>query len=49
MHSDPVLPDCPAGQIVRVRGKLWFYEGDHIEEEIEQRSTDFAGLRPEAR
>ena len=24
MHSDPVLPDCAAGETVRVRGKLWF-------------------------
>ncbi|HZO56107.1 MAG TPA: polysaccharide deacetylase family protein [Bryobacteraceae bacterium] len=24
MHSDPVLPDCPSGETVRVRGKLWF-------------------------
>ncbi|MEP7362047.1 MAG: polysaccharide deacetylase family protein [Acidobacteriota bacterium] len=23
-HSDPVLPDCPTGETVRVRGKLWF-------------------------
>jgi peptidoglycan/xylan/chitin deacetylase (PgdA/CDA1 family) len=49
MHSDPVLPDCPAGQIVRVRGKLWFYEGDRIEDEIEHHSKDFAKPRPQAR
>ena len=24
MHADPVLPDCPAGETVRVRGTLWF-------------------------
>ena len=24
IHSDPVLPDCAAGETVRVRGKLWF-------------------------
>jgi peptidoglycan/xylan/chitin deacetylase (PgdA/CDA1 family) len=24
MHSDPILPDCPPGETVRVRGKLWF-------------------------
>ena len=24
LHSDPVLPDCAAGETVRVRGKLWF-------------------------
>ena len=38
MHSDPVLPDCPAGQTVRVRGKLWFYEGSKIEEEISRQN-----------
>ena len=42
MHSDPVLPDCPAGQTVRVRGKLWFYEGNQIDEEISRQSKMFA-------
>src|SRR5262249_18064376 len=42
MHSDPVLPNCPPGQTVRVRGKLWFYEGNAIEEEIERKSKLFA-------
>jgi len=27
-HSDPVLPDCPPGETVRVKGWLWFHEGD---------------------
>jgi peptidoglycan/xylan/chitin deacetylase (PgdA/CDA1 family) len=36
MHADPVLPDCPAGQTVRVRGKLWFYEGKQIDGEFER-------------
>jgi len=34
LHSDPVLPDCPPGEEVRVRGQLWFYEGDRIEVEL---------------
>jgi peptidoglycan/xylan/chitin deacetylase (PgdA/CDA1 family) len=42
MHADPVLPDCPAGQTVRVRGKLWFYEGNEIDEEISRQSKLFA-------
>ena len=42
MHSDPVLPDCPAGQTVRVRGKLWFYDGNEIEEEISRQGKLFA-------
>jgi peptidoglycan/xylan/chitin deacetylase (PgdA/CDA1 family) len=24
VHSDPVLPDCPPGETVRVSGRLWF-------------------------
>jgi hypothetical protein len=24
LHSDPVLPECPAGKTVRVKGRLWF-------------------------
>jgi peptidoglycan/xylan/chitin deacetylase (PgdA/CDA1 family) len=27
LHSDPVLPDCPPGETVRVAGRLWFAEG----------------------
>jgi len=27
IHSDPVFPDCPSGQTVRLRGRLWFSEG----------------------
>jgi peptidoglycan/xylan/chitin deacetylase (PgdA/CDA1 family) len=46
MHSDPVLPDCPAGQTVRVRGKLWFYDGKQIEEEIDRQSKLFAMASP---
>ena len=36
LHSDPVLPDCPPEQEVRVRGQLWFYEGNKIETELER-------------
>ncbi|NND99953.1 MAG: CehA/McbA family metallohydrolase [Pirellulaceae bacterium] len=35
-HSDPIFPDCEAGQTVRVRGGLWFYEGSDIDSEIER-------------
>ncbi len=31
MHSDPVLPDCRPGEVVRVRGIVLFYEGDDID------------------
>ncbi|MGQ0637677.1 MAG: polysaccharide deacetylase family protein [Planctomycetaceae bacterium] len=36
LHSDPVLPDCPPGEEARVRGQLWFYEGNHIETELDR-------------
>jgi hypothetical protein len=43
MHSDPVLADCPPAETVRVRGRLWFYEGDDIEREMERGSTILVG------
>ncbi len=36
LHADPVLPDCAPGQTVRVRGRLWFYEGQDIDAELAQ-------------
>jgi DNA-binding PadR family transcriptional regulator len=36
LHSDPVLPDCVPGQTVRATGRLWFYEGDEVEAEIDR-------------
>ncbi|MGI9472025.1 MAG: hypothetical protein ACR2NZ_10855 [Rubripirellula sp.] len=36
LHSDPIFPDCPAGQTVHVRGGLWFYEGQAIESELQR-------------
>lgn len=36
MHSDPTLPDCAPGATVSVRGRLWFYDGKHIERELER-------------
>ena len=38
LHSDPTFPDCPPGETVHARGKLWFYRGRDIEEYV-------AGLR----
>jgi hypothetical protein len=31
LHADPVFADCPPGQTVRVRGGLWFHEGEELE------------------
>ena len=36
VHSDPVFPNCPAGETVHIDGGLWFYEGDDVIAEIEQ-------------
>jgi len=34
MHADPKLPDCPYRKTVRIKGRLWFYEGPDVEREI---------------
>lgn len=39
MHSDPNLPDSPFGSTVRARGRLWFYEGADIEEELQRQEA----------
>src|SRR5579872_2356297 len=36
LHADPVLADCPPGEEVRVRGRLWFYEGGDVDAEVER-------------
>lgn len=41
IHADPVLPDCAPGQTVRVRGRLWFYEGREIEPELARAAAMF--------
>lgn len=33
-HTDPKFPDCQPGDTVRLNGKLWFYEGNNIEEQM---------------
>ncbi len=33
-HADPVLPDCAPGKTVRIKGRLWFHEGQDVEAEI---------------
>ncbi len=33
LHADPQFPDCAPGETVRLRGRLWFYEGDDPEAE----------------
>jgi hypothetical protein len=41
IHADPVLPDCAPGETVRVRGRLWFYEGKDIDRELERAKATF--------
>jgi peptidoglycan/xylan/chitin deacetylase (PgdA/CDA1 family) len=41
IHADPVLPDCPPGETVRVRGRLWFHEGKDVERELERAKARF--------
>ncbi|MEO6183646.1 MAG: polysaccharide deacetylase family protein, partial [Verrucomicrobiota bacterium] len=41
LHADPVLPDCVPGGTVRVRGRLWFYEGKDIDRELARAESDF--------
>jgi peptidoglycan/xylan/chitin deacetylase (PgdA/CDA1 family) len=47
-HADPVFEDCPAGETVRLRGRLWFHEGESIEGELAQANARFSAL-PNAR
>ncbi|MSU59796.1 MAG: polysaccharide deacetylase family protein [Pedosphaera sp.] len=41
IHADQVFADCPPGETVRVRGRLWFYEGKDIEQEFERAKAAF--------
>ncbi len=43
-HADPVLEDCAPGQTVRLRGRLWFHEGDSIEGELEAARKRFSTM-----
>jgi hypothetical protein len=36
MHSDPKFPACPPGQTQRVRGRLWFFQGEDLESELKR-------------
>jgi hypothetical protein len=42
MHSDPKFPDCPPGETRRLRGWLWFYEGDAIDAELARLKTQIS-------
>ena len=39
LHSDPIFPDCPPGETKRVTGRLWFYEGASITNELARLSV----------
>jgi hypothetical protein len=35
IHTDPQFEDCAPGDTVKLKGKLWFYEGDNVEQFME--------------
>ena len=41
MHSDPMFPDCPVGETVKVKGRLWFHEGNNMEAEMNRAEEQF--------
>ena len=41
LHADPVLPDCPSGETVRVHGRMWFYDGKDVEKELDRVKPEF--------
>lgn len=45
IHADPVWPDCPPGATARARGRLWFYEGNGIQKEIERAKAEITRPR----
>jgi hypothetical protein len=36
LHSDPKFPDCAPGETQRIHGRLWFYEGAGITNELKR-------------
>lgn len=48
IHSDPRLADCPPGETREARGWLWFYDGDHILDELERLRKTFLAPSPAA-
>jgi peptidoglycan/xylan/chitin deacetylase (PgdA/CDA1 family) len=45
LHSDPQLQDCKPGETVSVTGKIWFYQGDNIQNELERIKSRFSVLK----
>ncbi len=45
IHADPVFPDCAPGQTVRLRGRLWFFEGKDVEPEMNRALAEFQPAR----
>jgi hypothetical protein len=43
VHSDPIFPDCPPGESVEVRGGVWFYEGDAVEQRLQELAARLSG------
>jgi hypothetical protein len=43
LHADPRFPDCAPGDTQRIRGCLWFYQGEDLKTEL--RRLDDSGWR----
>lgn len=41
LHSDPIFPDCPAGQTQYIDGRLSFYQGTDIDAELKRIERDW--------
>lgn len=40
IHADPTFPDCPPGERVETRGRLFFFEGEDVRGEIARRHAE---------
>ncbi len=42
MHSDPKFPDLKPGESSRIKGWVWFYEGDNVEQELRRLADTYS-------
>ena len=45
MHADPQLQDCKPGETVTALGKILFYEGDTIQNELNRIKSEFNTIK----
>jgi hypothetical protein len=41
LHSDPKFPDLAPGESAEIKGRLWFYAGDDVEQEMTRLKKQF--------